>query len=49
MLIPNASRQEKLWPERHWVAVGRRMRELGWTPVVLWGRPEEQTLSLIHI
>jgi heptosyltransferase-1 len=45
VLIPNASRQEKLWPERHWVAVGRRMRELGWTPVVLWGRPEEQTLA----
>jgi heptosyltransferase-1 len=32
VLIPNASRPEKLWPERHWVAVGRRMRELGWTP-----------------
>jgi heptosyltransferase-1 len=45
VLIPNASRQEKLWPERHWVAVGKRMRELGWTPVVLWGRPEEQTLA----
>lgn len=45
VLIPNASRKEKLWPERHWVAVGKRMRELGWTPVVLWGRPEEQTLA----
>ncbi len=45
VLIPNASRQEKLWPERHWVAVGKRMRELGWTPVVLWGRPQEQTLA----
>jgi heptosyltransferase-1 len=45
VLIPNASRPEKLWPERHWVAVGRRMRELGWTPVVLWGRPDEQTLA----
>jgi len=45
VLIPNASRPEKLWPERHWVAVGKRMRELGWTPVVLWGRPDEQTLA----
>jgi heptosyltransferase-1 len=45
VLIPNASRQEKLWPERHWVAIGKRMREMGWTPVVLWGRPEEQTLA----
>ena len=45
LLIPNASRPEKLWPERHWVAVGRRMLELGWTPVVCWGRPEEQSLA----
>ncbi|MDP1902172.1 MAG: lipopolysaccharide heptosyltransferase I [Rubrivivax sp.] len=45
VLIPNASRKEKLWPERHWVAVGRRMRELGWMPVVLWGSEGEQTLA----
>jgi heptosyltransferase-1 len=45
VLIPNASRKEKLWPERHWVAVGRRLLELGWTPVVLWGRESEQTLA----
>lgn len=45
VIIPNASRREKLWPERHWIGVGRRMLELGWMPVVLWGRPEEQTLA----
>ena len=45
VIIPNASRKEKLWPERHWVSVGRRMSELGWTPLVCWGRPEEQTLA----
>ena len=45
VLIPNASRPEKSWPERHWVAVGRRFVELGWTPLVLWGRPGEQTLA----
>jgi heptosyltransferase-1 len=45
VLIPSASRREKLWPERHWVAVGRRLLERGWMPVVLWGRPEEQTLA----
>ena len=45
VLIPNASRNEKLWPERHWVAVGNRLRERGLVPVVLWGRPEEQTLA----
>ncbi len=45
VLIPNASRPEKLWPERHWVAVGQRLHALGWMPVVLWGRPQEQTLA----
>jgi heptosyltransferase-1 len=45
VLIPNASRASKLWPERNWVAVGRRMLELGWKPLVLWGKPEEQTLA----
>ncbi|MDE2367489.1 MAG: lipopolysaccharide heptosyltransferase I [Burkholderiales bacterium] len=45
VLIPNASRPEKLWPERHWVAVGKRMRERGWQPIVLWGSEAEQTLA----
>jgi heptosyltransferase-1 len=45
VLIPNASRPEKHWPERDWIAVGRRMREQGWTPVVLWGNADEQTLA----
>jgi heptosyltransferase I len=45
VLIPNASRKEKLWPERHWVAVGKRLRERGLMPVVLWGADEEQTLA----
>jgi heptosyltransferase I len=45
VIIPNASRAEKLWPERHWVAVGRAMLERGHTPVVLWGREAEQTLA----
>jgi heptosyltransferase I len=45
VLIPNASRAEKLWPERHWVAVGNRLYERGLQPVVLWGNPAEQTLA----
>jgi heptosyltransferase I len=45
VLIPNASRPEKLWPERSWVAVGRRLQERGWLPLVLWGRDSEQTLA----
>jgi heptosyltransferase I len=45
VLIPNASRPEKLWPERHWIAVGKRLHERGLTPIVLWGSAEEQTLA----
>ncbi|MCA0239653.1 MAG: lipopolysaccharide heptosyltransferase I [Proteobacteria bacterium] len=45
VLIPNASRPEKLWPEVRWVAVGKRLQDRGWKPVVLWGRPDEQTLA----
>ncbi len=45
VLIPSASRPEKLWPERHWVSLGRRLLEKGWMPVVLWGSDAEQTLA----
>jgi len=45
VLIPNASRLEKLWPERYWIAVGQRLLRAGWMPLVLWGREDEQTLA----
>lgn len=45
VLIPNASRKEKLWPEMRWVAVGRKLRSHGLTPVVLWGTEAEQTMA----
>lgn len=45
VLIPNASRVEKLWPEAAWVTVGKRLQDRGWKPVVLWGSPAEQTLA----
>jgi len=45
VLIPNASRPEKLWPERHWVAVGRELHGRGLLPLVLCGRESEQTLA----
>jgi len=45
VLIPNASRVEKLWPEARWVSVGKRLHDRGWKPVVLWGTNAEQTLA----
>lgn len=45
VLIPGASRPEKLWPEDDWAAVGRRLADGGATPVVLWGSPLEQATA----
>ena len=45
VLIPNASRAEKLWPARSWIAVGKHLKERGLLPLVLWGRDDEQTLA----
>jgi heptosyltransferase-1 len=45
VLIPNASRPEKLWPEARWVSVGKKLQDRGWKPVVLWGGQDEQTLA----
>jgi len=41
-LIPCASRPEKLWPEAHWMAIGRRLLGAGLVPVVVWGNDEER-------
>jgi heptosyltransferase-1 len=41
-LIPCASRPEKIWPEARWIAVGKRVKAMGLSPVVIWGSEEEQ-------
>lgn len=45
VLVPNASRHEKLWPNEHWQAVGRTLLSQGLKPVVLWGSPAEQAMA----
>ena len=45
VLIPNASRAEKLWPESDWIAVGRHLQQRGLVPVVLWGNSAEHQLA----
>jgi heptosyltransferase-1 len=42
-LIACASRPEKLWPEANWIAVGRRVKAAGLTPVLVWGNDEERS------
>ncbi|MFO1219803.1 MAG: lipopolysaccharide heptosyltransferase I [Burkholderiaceae bacterium] len=41
-LIPCASRPEKIWPEARWITVGRRLKAMGLSPLVVWGTEEEQ-------
>lgn len=45
VLIPCASRPEKLWPLADWVAVGEHFRQQGLHVAVMWGSPQEQTLA----
>lgn len=41
-LIPCASRPEKLWPQRDWIAIGQQLRQQGLDVAVMWGSPEEE-------
>jgi heptosyltransferase-1 len=45
VLIPNASRPEKLWPETDWIAVGRQLARTQGAPIVLWGGEAERALA----
>lgn len=45
VLIPNASRPEKHWPEQDWAALGQACQARGWQPVLLWGGKAEQALA----
>ena len=42
VLIPCASRVEKLWPEDRWAALGLRLQAAGLTPVLVWGSDAER-------
>lgn len=42
VLIPCASRVEKLWPHADWVAVGQSLSARGWQVAIFWGSPEEE-------
>lgn len=38
----NTSRDEKLWPEAHWIELGGALSERGFTPVLYWGGAAEE-------
>ncbi len=45
VLIPNASRPEKHWPQAHWQTLGRQLAHQGLQAVVLWGSPAEAAMA----
>lgn len=42
VLVPGASRPEKLWPEAHWIEIGRMLVARGLRLAWLWGSPDER-------
>lgn len=42
VLIPCASRPEKLWPSSDWISLAQRLRQQGMAIAVMWGSPEEE-------
>lgn len=44
-LFTNTSRDKKLWPEDHWIAVGRALRDAGLVPVFTAGNDIEAARS----
>jgi len=41
VLLHTTSRAEKLWPEQHWVALGRALQQRGLAVVLPWGNAAE--------
>jgi len=41
VMIPGASRAQKLWPESHWIEIGHDLMTRGAGLVWLWGNPDE--------
>lgn len=46
VLVPCASRPDKLWPASNWIEVGLQLKSKGWNVAVMWGSPEEEQLAL---
>ncbi len=43
--VHGTSRADKLWPDTHWIALGRRLVHAGYTVAMLHGNAEEQARS----
>ena len=45
VFVHGSSRDDKLWPEEHWIAVGRKLATLGLKMVLPWGSDKEHARS----
>jgi heptosyltransferase-1 len=45
VLLHATSREEKLWDEANWIALGKRLGQMGMRVVLPWGSAEEQARS----
>lgn len=45
VLIPCASRPEKLWPAENWIQVGKMLKDARFNIAVMWGSTEEERLA----
>jgi heptosyltransferase I len=46
VLITGASRPQKLWPDHHWVEIGRGLRDRGYRLVWFWGSEAERARAM---
>ncbi len=45
VLLHATSRDDKLWPEAHWIALGQHLQQQGWRSILPWGSAREQARS----
>jgi heptosyltransferase-1 len=46
VLIHSTSASDKLWPEEHWITIGRQLIAQGMAPVLPWGSDSEKERSV---
>ncbi len=48
LLLTNASRASKLWPDHHWLLLEQALAQRGWQSLLVWGNQEEHEISKLR-
>lgn len=48
LLLANASRASKLWPESHWLALEQALAQRGLLSLLVWGNQQEHEISAVR-